>query len=104
MEKYLSILGFTVKDKVTGFTGIADGICFDLYGCILVTVKPSVAKDKPNELSDGRWFDFHRLTVTSKQPVMTPPDFMVYPNPPKENIGSKGPAEKSVRSNNPSMR
>lgn len=34
LNKHMSILGLSVKDRVTGFKGIATVVGFDLYGCI----------------------------------------------------------------------
>jgi hypothetical protein len=35
MKEYLDILGFKVRDMVTGFVGVAGSVCFDLYGCVM---------------------------------------------------------------------
>ncbi len=85
---HLELLGFRVKDRVTGFEGVVSSVCFDLYGCIQAVVNPGLDKDgKPR---DSHYFDIGRLEATSDDPVMQAPDF--------ENInvaaGQKGPAEK----------
>jgi hypothetical protein len=82
----LGILGCQVKDKVTGFTGVVSAVCFDLYGCIQAIVAPAmVLKEETGEpiLPESRYFDIHRLSVTSA-PVMQQPLF--------ESL--RGPSEK----------
>ena len=75
--EHLKILGHEVEDIVTGSKGVATTVGFDLYGCVQVIVNPGVDKEgKARELS---WFDFKRLKVTSKRPVMEQPDFCVVP-------------------------
>ena len=46
MKQHMKLLGYRVKDVVTGLEGFAESICFDLYGCVQVLVKPSVTKEK----------------------------------------------------------
>lgn len=88
VQKHISILGFRVKDRVTGLAGVATSICFDLYGCVQVTVHPGLTADgKPAEQN---WFDIARLEVTSDAPVMEQPDFVDG----AVAEGRKGPAEK----------
>ena len=82
MTPMLTLLGYRVRDKVTGLEGVVTCICFDLYGCIQATLNPGV--DKEGKLREQAWFDVARLEVISKEPVMPPPDFAV----------EKGPAEK----------
>lgn len=54
-------LGCKVKDKITGFKGIATGICSYITGCDRVLVTPPVCKK--GKLAEGEWFDIQRLTV-----------------------------------------
>lgn len=54
-------LGKTVKDKVTGFTGVATGYVQYLTGCNQVLVAPKVKED--GSLPDSAWFDEQRLEV-----------------------------------------
>lgn len=85
MQNYLYFLGREVQDKVTGFRGIVDSICFDLYGCVQCSVRPRVVvKDGKQEMTDARWHDYHRLTVITGDPVMKQPTFDY----------DRGPAEK----------
>lgn len=73
---YFDLLGYKVRDCVSGFEGIAESISFDLYGCIQIALRPTLAKSaKPGEFPEGRWFDAKRLTKVSKAPVMAVPDF-----------------------------
>lgn len=77
--KELSLLGKKVEDVVTGFTGIAESICFDLYGCIQVVIKGKV--DDKGEIRDGRWFDLKRLRVLDDTPVLAVPHFVAVGGP-----------------------
>ena len=88
IEQHLSLLGKKVKDRVSGFAGVVNSICFDLYGCIQASVAPPLNKE--GKLQDSFWFDVTRLTVTNSTPVMELPDFV------KGYIaeGRKGPADK----------
>lgn len=52
-------LGYTYKDKITGFTGVATGYVQYLTGCNQVLVAPRVAED--GALRDSQWFDVQRL-------------------------------------------
>jgi hypothetical protein len=71
MKEYLDILGFPVKDRVTGFEGVAGTVGFDLYGCVQVIVSP-VGVGEKGELKKSSWFDFSRLEKTSSARVMEP--------------------------------
>jgi len=88
IEEHVSLLGQTVKDKVTGFKGVVTSISFDLYGCIQAVVMPPTGENSKQE--DGRWYDVARLTITSSERAMPVPDY--------GNVsvadGEKGPAEK----------
>lgn len=73
-DKHLELLGHTVRDKVTGYTGIVQGINFELYGCIQADVRPN-SLDKDGKIDSGFWFDLNRLELISKEPILTPPNF-----------------------------
>jgi len=90
MNKHIGLLGLNVRDKVTGFEGVVDSICFDLYGCVQGTVSPKVNEGK---IESSRWFDVSRLEVLSNTPVMDLPNFE------KGYIakGLKGPADKPLK-------
>lgn len=88
VQDHLRLLGYRVRDRVTGFTGVITSISFDLYGCIQAVVNPGLDKDgKPQ---DQHWFDVNRLQLAEGPPVMPSPVF--------ESVqvakGEKGPAEK----------
>jgi hypothetical protein len=88
IENHLNFLGHRVKDRVTGFKGVAVSIAFDLYGCVQVAVDPGI--DSAGKCLDSLWFDVSRLKITDRQPVMEQPNF--YFGPVAE--GRKGPANK----------
>lgn len=89
MDKLLEILGKKVKDKITDFEGIAEGVVFDLYGCLQVQVRPKIPN---NELEKAKatWFDWHRLIIVDQNPIMTRPTFSNYLG---GNPEPQGPAE-----------
>jgi hypothetical protein len=92
MNEHLALLGFKVRDVVTGYEGVCESISFDLYGCIQGVVRPPVAKDKP-DMPDGRWVDVKRLIKISDAPVMAAPPFAALP------VGREiGGSEKPVQS------
>lgn len=62
-------LGDEVKDKVTGFKGIAVGITIFLQGCRRISVQPPVGKD--GILPDQHWFDEPQLDVIKVAKVKT---------------------------------
>ena len=90
LKQHMNLLGMQVKDRVTGFSGIVTGICFDLYGCIQATVHPGIVDGK---LGDQLWFDVARLKVINDAPVMDPPQFDW--SAAEVARGKKGPNEKS---------
>lgn len=55
------MLGKKVKDKITGFEGIAIGIIDYLYGCQQVGITPQV--DKDGKTGDTNWFDIGRIEI-----------------------------------------
>ena len=57
-------LGQKVKDKITGFTGIAIGKCEYLTGCTQYGVAPAAGKD--SKIPDTHWFDENRIEVVGK--------------------------------------
>jgi hypothetical protein len=59
-----AVLGKKVKDKITGFEGIATGYVQYLTGCNQVLVTPKIGKS--GEHKEPHWFDEQRLTVDSK--------------------------------------
>jgi hypothetical protein len=90
LQQHLTLLGLKVRDRVTGLTGIATSVCFDLYGCIQATVHPGLdTTGRPGEIC---WYDVARLEVVDNTPVMERPAFDW--SPPAVAAGLKGPAEK----------
>lgn len=81
----LELLGMKVEDKVTGTRGVVTSICYDLFGCVQAVINQGI--DKDGKALDSHWFDIERLEVTSKEPVMTVPNFGEV----------KGPAEKPLQ-------
>jgi hypothetical protein len=69
-EDNLDILGHKVVDKVTKFKGTATSVCFDLYGCIQVSV---CSTSKKGANSSVQWFDIDRLDRVGDTRVMEPP-------------------------------
>jgi hypothetical protein len=89
MKDHFDWLGFEVRDRVTGFAGVVDSICFDLYGCVQAAVTPK-HDPKSEKQQSGKWVDVKRLVKTGKSRVMEAPKF---PIAGEEN----GPAEKPTR-------
>jgi hypothetical protein len=58
-------LGAEVKDKVSGFVGIAVAKHNYINGCTRITVQPKV--DKQGKLPDSQTFDELQLSVISKK-------------------------------------
>ena len=98
VEEYLNLLGKKGKDNITGQTGVVTSVCFDLYGCVMVDLKPDTL-DKEGKIRDGMWFDHKRIEITSKKPVMDVPDFS---NPDKPSF--KKPGEERGASDRSSRR
>lgn len=85
MEQHMKFLGYPVRDKVSGFSGTATSINFDLYGCVQVFVNQPAVEDKEKggvKIPDGHWFDTSRLEITGDAPVMEVPDFAAALEPP----------------------
>lgn len=91
MKEHLALLGFPVKDQVSGFKGVVTSISFDLYGCVQAIVSPMIKDTKTQKQEDSRWFDVKRLTKTAEKTVMDVPTFETVP----------GPAEKPAQRHNP---
>lgn len=87
MKEHFKLLGFKVRDVVTGFEGVLESISFDLYGCVQAIVKGGL--DEKGIPRDGRWFDTKRLVAISDRPVMAIPAFEVVPG------GAEKPAQMS---------
>jgi hypothetical protein len=76
MLKHMELLGFKVRDIVTGFEGVVSTIGFDLYGCVQGIVTP---ESKDGKMEESRWFDVKRLYKINNQPIMQVPSYSVVP-------------------------
>lgn len=92
MSKHIGILGHKVSDRVTGLSGVATSVSFDLYGCVQVWVNRGMGKD--DRPLDGGWYDIARLEVESRVPAMSAPDYLDAGSPVSQ--GRKGPEMKGV--------
>jgi hypothetical protein len=77
MKQHMSLLGFKVRDAVTGFTGVVTSISFELYGCVQALVNPGLEKE--GKCGEQYWFDLKRLQPIGKKPVMQVPEFNAVP-------------------------
>ena len=89
-KKHIELLGLKAKDKITGFSGTVDSICFDLYGCVQASLKPKMGKD--GRIPEGYWFDVTRLQIKDDKRTVAFPDF--YEGYISE--GRKGPTDKQA--------
>ncbi len=65
MEDWNGIaLGNEVKDKVTGFTGIATSRIEYLNGCKQICIKPKMVKD--SKMPDGEYIDIQQIEVVGE--------------------------------------
>jgi len=78
VEESLDLLGMTVKDKITGITGVASSIDFDLYGCIQVIITPTGLTKTGEVKSGSNWLDINRIEIVSKKKIMKTPDYTKY--------------------------
>ena len=68
-EEVIDLLGRKGKDKITGRTGAISSICFDLYGCIQVTMTPTSVDNKEDVKIIG-WLDINRIKILKGKKVM----------------------------------
>lgn len=61
-------LGQRLKDKVTGFEGIASGKAEYLTGCTQWSLQPKVKED--GSFIEGRWFDEGRLVILDEHGIV----------------------------------
>lgn len=90
LENHIKLMGYKATDKVTGFTGVIDSVCFDLYGCIQASLTPP--QDSGKEWVSSRWFDITRLEVSGDRVMKLPAFDRGY-----VAEGNKGPADKPHR-------
>lgn len=67
------LLGYRMKDRITGLTGVVTSISFDLYGCVQACLHPGL--DKEGKVFELHWYDVGRLENVSDERVMAPPGF-----------------------------
>lgn len=61
-------LGMKMRDRITGFEGIAVTQVFYLYGCMQFGLSPKV--DDKGEPRDCQFFDHQRLEVLADEPAI----------------------------------
>ncbi|MBD2842680.1 hypothetical protein [Erythrobacter rubeus] len=91
IKSTIELLGLRATDRVSGLEGVIDSVCFDLYGCVQVSLAP---KAKDGEVPNGRWLDVNRVEV-SEDRVMPAPDFDGKGKTP--DTYDQGPAMKAPR-------
>jgi hypothetical protein len=74
MKEYLELLGFKVHDPVTGATGIASSISFDVSGCVQVAIRLPMKKEET--CGECFWVDIARVRKVSKISVIKQPTFV----------------------------
>lgn len=57
----MDLMGQTVKDKITGTTGVVTAYCEYISGCNQVCIQPPAKKDGTRVA--GEWFDEQRAEV-----------------------------------------
>ncbi|MCP4101722.1 MAG: hypothetical protein GY750_09900 [Lentisphaerae bacterium] len=72
-KRHIELLGYKAKDKITGFKGVIDSVCFDLYGCVQLSLKPGI--DKDGKMRTSFWFDVTRLKINTDKRIVDLPDF-----------------------------
>jgi len=59
-------LGDVVRDKITGFKGIAIAKCEYLYGCAQFCIKPQKLS-KEGSMLEGQYIDIEQLEIIDKE-------------------------------------
>lgn len=78
LKDHFELLGYSVRDKITGFFGVCGSISFDISGCVQGLILPP-ADPKTMKIEDARWFDTKRLEKINAAVAMEPPDFVSVP-------------------------
>lgn len=85
-------LGDRVKDRITGFSGIAVARVEWLYGCERFAVQPeTLAKD--GKYQDNQYFDAPQLAVVAKQVVENPARRIARGSPERDHGGGRDDAK-----------
>ncbi|MCK5558785.1 MAG: hypothetical protein KAJ01_10415 [Candidatus Hydrogenedentes bacterium] len=66
-------LGDKVKDRISGFEGVAIGRAEYLYGCVQILVQPESLQES-GQPTASRWVDEQRFTDDSEAKVGGPQD------------------------------
>lgn len=74
MKSYMDLIGLRARDLVTRLEGVVTSVCFDLYGCVQICLTPGI-NDKDGKLGEQYWFDFKRIEILNKTPVMPVPSY-----------------------------
>ncbi len=77
MKNHLELLGYKVRDSVSGIEGVVSSICFDISGCIQGAVKLPAGKD--GKMGESYWVDLKQLEKVSKWPVTAVSTYDVVP-------------------------
>ncbi len=92
-------LGDSIKDSLTGFTGIVTAKCEYLYGCLWTEVTPKGICKTTGLPIEPQWFDDPRLKKvgTRKKVTMPAPGNRTY-GPPRQSPGKRiGPPKRHVK-------
>jgi hypothetical protein len=65
-----AILGRTVRDRITGFAGVAIGHVVYITGCNQTLLAPKVSGE--STYAEPHWFDDQRLDVQPGEPLTLP--------------------------------
>lgn len=61
-------LGKTLRDRITGFKGVATGYVKYISGCNQYLIAPPLGKD--GKLAESHWFDEQRLEVVGSKTLV----------------------------------
>jgi hypothetical protein len=76
MQEHLKLLGCTVRDRITGLTGVVTQVAFDINGQVFANVNAKY-DEKEGKLPNGVWMHVHRLETTNQKTVMPAPSFEI---------------------------
>jgi hypothetical protein len=54
-------IGWTIRDRITGFTGVCTGFCCYISGCAQLLVTPAIKEC--GDWQEPRWFDEQRVVL-----------------------------------------
>ena len=67
------LLGKRGRDKVTGLEGVVESISFNLYGEVMVALRPVQQFD--GNISNAFWLQEQRIVIEDGERVIDVPDF-----------------------------